>query len=60
MTDPDDTKNRTFVEFEGPAGKIKVELEGAPSPTNPKTSYAVPLSVIKAIKNLSSPVGIGV
>ena len=60
MTDPDNANNTTQVEFEGPAGKIKIEVDGAPSPTNPKTSYVVPLAVIKAIRNLSSRVACGV
>lgn len=60
MTYPGNANNTTQVEFEGPAGKLKIELEGAPSPTNPKTSYVVPLAVIKAIRNISSPMACGV
>ena len=55
----DPTNFGTTVEYEGPAGKIKLEVEGRKSATNPRTSAVVPLSVIKAIENMSAPVGMG-
>ena len=54
MAVPGATGNTTQIEFEGEAGVAKVEVLGSPSPTNPKTSFAVPLSVVKALKNLTS------
>ena len=48
------------LELKGAAGCITVEVQSHPSPTNPKTSYIVSLAVIKAIRNLASPVFIGI
>jgi predicted dinucleotide-utilizing enzyme len=50
----------TLVEFESGAGSLRVEWQGVPSEANPSTSADVPLSVIKAIRNLSAPVCLGV
>ena len=60
MAVPGAAGNKTQIEFEGEAGVAKIEVLGAPSPTNPKTSYAVPLSVVKALRNLTSEVFQGV
>ena len=48
------------LEYEGSAGSIKVDVVGKKSRSNPRTSQVVPLSVIKALKNLSNPVVYGV
>ena len=48
------------VEYEGSAGKLSVEVMGKKSPTNPRTSQVVPLSVIKALSNIVNPVAFGV
>jgi aspartate dehydrogenase len=60
VADPTRTAMHTRVTFEGPAGSVRVEWEGVPSERNPSTSADVPLSVIKAIRNLTAPVCIGV
>jgi aspartate dehydrogenase len=39
---------------------LRAEWESVPSESNPSTSADVPLSVIKAIRNLASPVCLGV
>ncbi len=57
---PGGNANLVDVEFEGPAGRLSVSMEGFPSPANPKTSMEVPLSVVKAIKNVCSPAALGV
>ena len=50
-----------MVEYKGPGvGKIKVDVEAEMSISNPKTSTVVPLSVVKAIRNLCGAVGHGV
>lgn len=51
--------NRVELYFEGTAGKIKIEVEAAPSKTNPRTSAIVALSVVKAIRKLCCPVIVG-
>ena len=46
--------------YEGPAGSIRVDVVGKKSRSNPRTSQVVPLSVIKALKNMSNPVCYGI
>jgi aspartate dehydrogenase len=60
VADPVATSMHTLVEFRGAAGEVRVEWRGVPSATNPSTSADVPLSVIKAIRNLTSPVCLGI
>jgi len=50
----------TTVMYEGAAGTIQIKVTGKQSATNPRTSAIVPLSVIKALKNLSSHISIGI
>ena len=52
VADPTASGNLVILEFNGPAGSIKVEVQAAPSLTNPRTSMVVALSVIKAVKKL--------
>ena len=59
VADPLDTTMRQTIEYNGSAGKIVVNVVGKCSPTNPRTSQIVPLSVIKALRNMSSPISIG-
>jgi len=60
VADPARFSMHTWVAFEGAAGSLRVEWEGVPSESNPSTSADVPLSVVKAIRNLTSPVWLGV
>ena len=46
--------------YEGAAGSIRVDVVGKKSRSNPRTSQVVPLSVIKALKNMSNPVCYGI
>ena len=48
------------LDYEGSAGTISVDVMGKKSPTNPRTSQVVPLSVIKALSNIVNPVAFGV
>lgn len=59
VADPTATSNRVELYFEGTAGKITVQVEAAPSKTNPRTSAIVALSVVKAIRKLCCPVVVG-
>lgn len=60
VADPVNTSMRQLIEYEGSAGKITLSVQGKQSPTNPRTSQVVPLSVIKALRNATSAVSIGV
>jgi aspartate dehydrogenase len=51
--------NLVELSFLGPAGKLKLQVEAAPSPTNPRTSKVVALSVIKSVRKLCCPVIVG-
>lgn len=59
VADPQAKGNLISVEFQGAAGKLSVQVEAAPSSTNPRTSAVVALSVIKAVRKLSCPVVVG-
>eukprot|EP00943_MAST-04B_sp_MAST-4B-sp1_P003420 g3420.t1 len=60
VADPIDKSMRQSIEYNGSAGKIELNVWGKKSKTNPKTSQVVPLAVIKALKNMSSPIAFGV
>ncbi len=59
VADPEAKGNRVELEFRGTAGKIKIQVEAAPSKTNPRTSAIVALSVIKAVRKLCCSVIVG-
>ena len=59
VADPAATSNRIELFFEGTAGKISIQVEAAPSKTNPRTSAIVALSVIKAVRKLCCHVVVG-
>ena len=59
VADPRAGGNRVRLSFRGAAGTIAVEVEAAPSKTNPRTSAIVALSVVKAIRKLCCPVVVG-
>jgi aspartate dehydrogenase len=59
VADPTDDSVRIAVDFSSDGGNISYEMQGKPSSSNPRTGMDVPFAVIKAIKNLCSPVFIG-
>jgi len=59
VADPNAWGNLVELSFVGAAGRIKVQVEAAPSRTNPRTSAIVALSVTKAIRKLCCPVVLG-
>eukprot|EP00933_Yihiella_yeosuensis_P035695 TRINITY_DN29280_c0_g1_i4.p1 TRINITY_DN29280_c0_g1~~TRINITY_DN29280_c0_g1_i4.p1 ORF type:complete len:165 (-),score=35.34 TRINITY_DN29280_c0_g1_i4:399-893(-) len=58
IADPGVSGPTNRVTFRGGCGEISLEVKG--KPLSQRTSRVVPFSVIKALKNLSSPVNIGV
>jgi aspartate dehydrogenase len=60
VADPDSPKMNTLIEFDAAVGNLRIEWYGFPSKINPSTSADVPLTVIKAIRNLTSTVCYGV
>ena len=59
VADPTAGGNLVVLEFGGAAGQIKVEVQAAPSPSNPRTSLVVALSVVKAVRKLCGPTIVG-
>ena len=59
VADPSAKGNRVELSFKGTAGKIQIQVEAAPSKTNPRTSAIVALSVIKAIRKMCCTVVVG-
>lgn len=59
IADPSAPGNLVTISFEGPAGKISMQVQAAASPTNPRTSAVVSLSVVKAVRKLCCPVVVG-
>lgn len=59
VADPLNSQMHTFIEFDGPAGSLRIEWSGVPSEKNPSTSADVPLTVVKAVRNLTSSVWYG-
>ncbi len=59
VADPMATRNQHKIIIEGDFGRLKLELENLPSPTNPKTSYLASLSAIATLKRVLEPVQLG-
>ena len=56
VADPANARMYTSILFDGPAGRLRIEWHGIPSEKNPSTSADVPLTVIKALRNLTTSV----
>jgi aspartate dehydrogenase len=54
VADPGASVNTGRIEALGATGRITVEVEGRPTPGNPKTSATTALSVLRALRNLES------
>ncbi|MBI3966335.1 MAG: aspartate dehydrogenase [Chloroflexi bacterium] len=57
-SDPAITRNTHEVYARGAFGEITVNLRNVPSP-NPKTGAVVPMSMLKALRSLTSPLVVG-
>ncbi|MDB4837909.1 aspartate dehydrogenase [Marinomonas sp.] len=60
VADPINPNMNTVIEFESEVGNMQLSCQGIPSQSNPSTSTGVPLSIVKSIRNLSSPIHYGV
>ncbi len=58
IADPGVTRNTHVLLAEGEFGRLEVKIENTPS-ENPKTGRIVPLSLLRALRNLDAPVIIG-
>lgn len=59
VADPTSSQMHTRIAFHGAAGTLDIDWRGVPSEKNPSTSADVPLTVVKALRNLTSPVCYG-
>jgi aspartate dehydrogenase len=57
--DPGIARNIHRIEVEAEAARFSMQIENLPSAENPRTGRLTPLSVIAALKKLSSPLAIG-
>jgi aspartate dehydrogenase len=57
--DPTVTRNIHRIEVEAEAARLSMQIENVPSVENPRTGRLTPLSVIAALKKLTSPLAIG-
>ena len=57
--DPTVTRNIHRIEVEAEAARLSLQIENVPSAENPRTGRLTPLSVIAALRKLSSPLAIG-
>lgn len=59
VADPDETTNVHHIRAVGGMGAISTEVRNVPHPTNPKTSYLAPLSVIAKLREMGNSLQTG-
>jgi aspartate dehydrogenase len=57
--DPGVTRNTHRIEVEAEAARLSMQIENVPSDENPRTGRLTALSVIAALKKLTSPLAVG-
>jgi aspartate dehydrogenase len=57
--DPGVSRNIHRIEVEADAARFSMQIENVPSTENPKTGRLTPLSVVAALKKLTSPLAVG-
>jgi aspartate dehydrogenase len=57
--DPGVSRNIHRIEVEAEAARFSLEIENVPSAENPRTGRLTPLSVVAALRKLTSPLAIG-
>ena len=57
--DPSVNRNIHKIEVEAEAARFSMQIENVPSAENPKTGRLTPLSVVAALKKLTSPLAVG-
>jgi aspartate dehydrogenase len=60
VADPSVTRNTHEVVARGDFGELRVLLQNIPTEANPKTGRLTAMSLIKAIRNLTAPVVVGI
>jgi len=57
--DPAVTRNTHRIEVEAEAARFSMQVENVPSAENPRTGRLTALSVLAALRKLTSPLAIG-
>jgi len=57
--DPAVTRNIHRIEVEGDAARFSMQIENVPSAENPRTGRLTPLSIVAALKKLTSTLAVG-
>jgi aspartate dehydrogenase len=60
VADPTVSRNTHDVVAKGYFGEVRILIQGIPSDVNPKTGRLTALSVVKAIRQLTDPVIVGI
>jgi aspartate dehydrogenase len=60
MVDPAVKHNTHQIVAKGYFGEVELTIQNTPSADNPKSGYIVAMSICKALRNLTSPVVIGI
>jgi aspartate dehydrogenase len=60
VADPSVTRNTHEVVAKGYFGELRILLQNIPTEANPKTGRLTAMSMIKAIRNLTAPVVVGI
>jgi aspartate dehydrogenase len=60
FVDPTIARNTHQIQVTGHFGSLVVEVQNTPSANNPKTGYIVAMSVVKTLRNLTTPLVIGI
>ncbi|UJF27612.1 aspartate dehydrogenase domain-containing protein [Planococcus sp. 107-1] len=59
IVDPDIERNTHTIEAEGTFGRMKLQVENNPMPSNPKTSLLAALSILSVLQNRGNALRIG-
>jgi aspartate dehydrogenase len=60
LVDPEVNHNTHQIVAKGYFGEVELTIQNTPSADNPKSGYIVAMSICKALRNLTSPVVIGI
>lgn len=60
FVDPTVTNNTHQIIAKGYFGEVEINVQNTPSTENPKSGYIVAMSICKVLKNLTSPIVVGV
>jgi aspartate dehydrogenase len=60
VADPSVTRNTHEIVAKGSFGELRVRMQNIPTEANPKTGRLTAMSIVKAVRNLTAPVVVGI